>query len=122
MGESEAWELIGYEIMLTSDGMKIGNGKLIMKDEVEFFTDPFSFNTYVVTNGEEDRIHGGSVAGQTDISEQTTGTIESKDGLSITLDKVSEIYMTVEWWVSDEKVKERIDLYQKRNQEYTFLN
>lgn len=63
MGESESWELIGYEIMLTSGGMKAGNGKLIMKDENEYITDSFSFNMHAVINGVDNRIHAGSVSG-----------------------------------------------------------
>lgn len=123
-GKSENWELIGYEVMLTPNGIKVGNGKLVMINEERYDTDFFSFNTYVVTNGEEDRIHGGSVAGQTDISKQKTGSIEGEDGYSFELNDVSEIYMTVEWWDPDknEDVEEKIILYQKPNNEDSFLN
>jgi len=47
-------------------------------------------------DGADNRIHAGSVSGRTDISEQTTGTIEGENGNRITLDEVSSIYMTVE--------------------------
>lgn len=125
MGESGTWEVIGYEVMLTSGGMKAGKGKLIMKDENEYITDSFSFNMHAVINGVDNGIHAGSVSGRTDISEQTTGTIEGENGeTSIKLDEVSDIYMTVEWWDPDENenVQERIDIYQKPKDGETFLN
>ncbi|WP_339229286.1 hypothetical protein NSQ77_05150 [Oceanobacillus sp. FSL K6-2867] len=122
LGESEIWKLTGYEIMLTSDEIKIGNGKLIMKEKNEFITDSFSFNTYAVINGEDQRIHAGSVSGRTDIREQTTGTLEGDE--HIDFDELSDIYMIVEWWNPNENNndKERINLYQKSGKDETFLN
>ncbi|MGM8365493.1 hypothetical protein ACLIBG_08405 [Virgibacillus sp. W0181] len=122
-GESETWELNGYELMFTQDGKKIGNGKLNMKEE-EYFTDFFSFNTHVVKNGVDNRIHAGSVSGRTNISEQMTGTIEGEDGKPVSFEEVSNIYMIVKWWDTDknEDVQERIDLYEKPEKEETFLN
>ena len=112
-GQSDNWELSGYEILLSSEGRKAGNGTLIMKEETEYFTDSFSFNTHAVINGVDSTIHAGSVSGRTDISEQTTGTIEGEGENSITLNDVSSVYMVIEWWDSDENenVQERIVLY-----------
>lgn len=123
-GQSDNWELSGYEILLTSEGRKAGNGTLIMKEENEYFTDSFSFHTHAVINGVDNTIHAGSVSGRTDISEQTTGTIEGESENSVKLDGVSSIYMVIEWWDSDENenVQERIDLYQRSNSDETFLN
>lgn len=122
MGESQTWELIDYEIMQTSDGKKAGNGKLKMKDENNYFTDSFSFHTHAVINGVDNRIHAGSVSGRSDISEQTTGTIEGEGENFISFDDIGNIYMIVEWWDSDENenVQERIDLYPKQESEDTF--
>ncbi|MFC2949226.1 hypothetical protein [Virgibacillus sediminis] len=124
MGESDTWELTGYEMMLTSDGEKAGNGKLSMKEVDEYISDSFSFRTHAVVGREDTVIHGSSVSGRTDIAQQTTGTVEGKGGNPITLDNVSNIYMTVEWWDMDknEKVQERIELYRKPENGGTFLD
>lgn len=42
LGESEIWKLTGYEIMLTSDEIKIGNGKLIMKEKMNLLQIPLA--------------------------------------------------------------------------------
>lgn len=122
LGESEAWKLTGYEIILTPNEMKIGNGRLIMKEENEYITDSFSFNTYAVFSGEDHSIHAGSVSGRADIREQTTGTLEGDQ--HIDFDELSDIYMIVEWWDPNENdnVQERINLYQKPENDETFLN
>ncbi|SES63731.1 hypothetical protein SAMN05216389_101186 [Oceanobacillus limi] len=123
-GASETWEISGYEIVITSDEMKAGNGKLFMKNHNEFFTDSFRFKTIAMIDGVETTIHSSSVTGETDISEQMTGTIEGEGGNSIDVDNLSEIYMIVEWWDADknETLNERIDLYQKPESEDTFLH
>ncbi|MFC3039207.1 hypothetical protein ACFOGI_02960 [Virgibacillus xinjiangensis] len=123
MGESDTWKLNGYEIMLTSDGEKAGNGKLSMKGVDEYVSDIFSFRTHAVIDGEDTVIHGGSVSGQTDIAQQTTGTIVGEGGKTITIDEVSSIYMMIEWWDTDENIpaQERIDLYRKPEDGETFL-
>lgn len=71
--------------------------------------------TYTFIKDVDDTIHAESVSGRTDISEQTTGTIEGESENSITLDDVSSIYMVIEQQDSDknENVQERIDLYQR---------
>lgn len=127
MGESDSWKLSGYEVDISPDGLKVGNGILSMKDHDEYKTDFFSFNTYVVIDGEETRIHAGSVSGPgIDIAKEMTGAIEDEKDHNqnpLSLDDVSQIYMTVEWWDVDKKedVKERIDLYDEQNKEESFL-
>ncbi|MCM3397941.1 hypothetical protein [Oceanobacillus profundus] len=122
LGDSETWRLSGYEIILTPDEIKVGNGKLIMKEENKYITDSFSFDTYAVINGVDHKIHAGSVSGRADIKEQTTGTLEG--GAPIDFDELSSVYMIIEWWDPNESdnVQERINLYQKPKNDETFLN
>ena len=125
-GESEHWKLSDYEILLTPNGETIGNGKLIMKNANEYFTDSFSFRTYVVVDGTSNRIHTGSVSGKTDISKQTTGKIE-KDGHNanaLSLKNIDNIYIEVEWTDQETKgnKRERIDLYNKSKDKNRLIN
>ena len=121
MGESHSWTLTGYEIVLTSDAFKAGNGTLSMKNVEEYHTENFGFKTYIVINGEDTLVHTGYITGHNiNIAEDTTGAIEggtyvNENGDAITLDDVTEIYMVIEWWdrTKGEDVKERIDLYNK---------
>ena len=121
MGESHSWTLNGYEIVLTSDLFKAGNGTLSMKNVDEYYTESFGFKTYIVINGQDTRVHTGYVSGNNiNIAVETTGAIEggtylNKNGAAITIDDITEIYMVIEWWdkTKDEDVKERIDLYNK---------
>ncbi|WP_078380031.1 hypothetical protein [Sutcliffiella halmapala] len=129
MGESENWNLSGYEIVITPEEFKAGYGTLNMKNENEYITDSFHFVTYVVINDEDTVVHSGSETGEMNIAEKTTGAIEGKtylneNGDSIKLNEISEIYVVVEWWDigKSESVKERIDLYNKDSKEQTFLN
>ncbi|WP_332646912.1 hypothetical protein [Lysinibacillus sp. 54212] len=130
MGESESWSLTGYEVLITSDHFKAGNGTLNMKNANEYIGDSFQFRTYAVINGEDTIVHSGSVAGaEIDIAKQTTGAIEGesyldKNGDFITLNDVTNIYMTVEWWDEGlrKSVRESIDLYNKESKEQTFLH
>jgi len=118
MGESENWVANSYQISLTSDVLKAGNGTLDMKGSSEYKTDYFYFEVHAVINGEGTVIHAKKVTGiETDVSLVNTGTIEgdaplNKDGETIKMDDVSNIYMTIEWKDinTDKKVKERIDL------------
>jgi hypothetical protein len=80
-GESEHWKLDGYEIMITPEGYKAGNGILTMKDIEKHMASFFSFDTYAVVDGEENRFHGHSVSGETNIAEQTPGTVEGEEEL-----------------------------------------
>src|SRR5699024_1135666 len=56
--ESEHWKLSGYEIMITSEGYKAGNGILQMKDVDERKEGFLSYDVYAVVGGEENRFHG----------------------------------------------------------------
>ena len=120
-GASETWELLDYEIMLNSDERKIGDGKLFMAEESEYFTDSFHFSTHAVIKGVDQIIHAGSVSGQTDISEQMTGSIVGDNGTPLPLEEISNIYMMVEWWdtAKNENVQERIELYREQDNEET---
>lgn len=130
IGESQTWNLNGYEIMITSDSFKVGNGTLRMKNANKYISDSFQFETHAVINGEDTVVHAGSATGAgIDISKKTTGANEGgtyfkKNGEPITLNEVSDIYMVVEWWDIGKNVnlKERLDLYSKNSKEKTFLN
>lgn len=121
-GASETWELTDYEINLTPEERKAGDGKLVMKDTNKYDTDSFRFNTHAVTDDADYVIHEGSVSGQIDISEQHTGSIRGANESPIPFDKISMIYMEVEWWdkARKENVQERIELYKKSEIEETF--
>ncbi|WP_164670155.1 hypothetical protein [Virgibacillus doumboii] len=123
-GESDSWKLNRYEIVITPEEFKLGNGTLTMKNHEEYKTDSFHFTTHAVINNEDRTIHTSSVTGMgIDIAEETTGTIEGKGENSITLDDISDVYMIVEWWDvnKEENVKERINLYNKPEGNDTFL-
>lgn len=90
--ESEHWKLSGYEIMITSEGYKAGNGILKMKD-VDARKEGFlGYDVYAVVGGEENRFHGGSVSGNADINDVTTGTIDGEEELKEFPD-IDEIYI-----------------------------
>src|SRR5699024_479297 len=121
--ESEHWKLSGYEIMITSEGYKAGNGILQMKDADEQKEGFLSYDVYAVVSGEESRFHGGSVSGNADINDVTTGTIDGEDELKEFPD-IDEIYMTVTWNDDDKDgdQKEKIVLYNKEKNGESFLN
>ena len=118
-GASESWQLLDYEIVLNPAERKIGDGRLFMTEENEYLTDSFHFSTHAVVKGVDQTIHAGSVSGQTDISEQMTGSIAGDNGNPIPLEEISNIYMLVEWWdtAKNEHVQERIELYRKQDNE-----
>lgn len=121
IGESQTWNLNGYEITMTSENMKVGNGTLKMRNESEYKADSLLFRTHAIINGEDIVVHSGSVSGEgIDIAEHLTGTIDgssylNKTGDPITMREISNIYMIIEWWDIGESVsnKERIDLYDR---------
>lgn len=129
-GESQTWNVTGYEVMLTPEVFKAGNGTLTMKNTEEYVADTFHFETHAVIDGEDVTVHSGSVAGAgIDIAEETTGAIEgdayqNENGVSMTLKDISEMYLIVEWWDrgKSESEKERIELWNKDRKEETFLN
>ncbi|CDQ40557.1 hypothetical protein [Virgibacillus salexigens] len=128
MGESESWNLNSYEIEITQKEFKAGHGTLKMKNNKEYNTDSFQFETHAIINDEDKTVHSGSVSGLgIDIAEKTTGTIEGgtylkENGELISLDDVNDIYMIIEWWnpIKNRKVKERIDLYHSKNKSISY--
>lgn len=124
MGESESWILENYEVMITEDEIKIGNGTLMMKHVDQYETDFFSFSTYIVKNDEEERVHGGSVSGQANLVEQTTGAIEGSNSGTFAFEDVQHIYIIVEWWDMEkgEDVSEQIHLFERTVDRPSFLN
>ncbi|MFD2705742.1 hypothetical protein [Salibacterium lacus] len=121
MGESSSWKLDEYEIEMTPESFLVGNGTIHMKNENEYLTDFFHFETHAVISGEDTVIHSGSVSGsEIDITEETTGANEgaahlNENGNPVRLDDISKIYMAIEWWNTDERknVSEEIDLYSR---------
>lgn len=124
MGESESWILENYEVMITEDEIKVGNGILMMKQVDQYETDSFSFSTYIVKNGEKERVHGGSVSGQADLTKQMTGAIEGTNSGTFAFEDVQHIYVIVEWWDTEkgEDVSEQINLFERTVDRPSFLN
>lgn len=122
-GESEHWKLSGYEIVITPEGYKAGNGTLTMKDHAEHMAHFFSFDAYAVVDGEEDRFHGHSVSGEADIAEQIPGTIDGDDEAMKELSEIDEIYVVINWndQDTDGDREERIVLYNKSDNDESFL-
>jgi len=118
MGESENWVANSYQISLTPDVLKVGNGTLDMKSGSEYKTEYLHLEVHAVINGEDTLVQTKTVTGsETDISQVNTGTIEgdapiNKDGEKIKMEDISDIYMTIEWedMTKGKKVKERMDL------------
>src|SRR5699024_948278 len=121
--ESEHWKLSGYEIMITSEGYKAGNGILKMKDADKRKEGFLSYDVYAVGGGDENRFHGGSMSGIADIDEVSTGTIDGERELN-EFPKIDEIYMTVTWSDADTDgdQKEKIILYNKEKSGESFLD
>lgn len=128
IGESQTWNLTGYEVVITPESFKAGNGTLHVKNRNKTIVDSFYFETHVVINDKDLVVHTGAVtsAGK-NIAEESTGAIEgdtylNEDGTPITLKEINSIYMIIEWSDKIESVKERVDLYIKPNKEQTFLD
>ncbi|WP_391116985.1 hypothetical protein [Psychrobacillus sp. L3] len=135
-GESQTWSLTGYEVMITPENFKAGNGTLKMKNEEKYLSDFFQFETHAVINNEDFTVHSNSIEFSSpetgdgiDIAEITTGAIESgkylnEKGDPISLKEVNVIYMIVKWRDINKGAyaNERIDLFVKPNKEETFLN
>ncbi|MCD5322157.1 MULTISPECIES: hypothetical protein [Pontibacillus] len=129
-GESEHWVLSDFEVVMTPEALKVGNGKLMMKQVEEYESSSMSFDTHLVVNGEDSIVHSGAVSGNgIDIAEESTGAIEggpelTDEGDPIRLKDVSRIYMTVKWRDTDKKetMEERIDLYDQGLKEDSFLD
>lgn len=121
-GESETWDLSGYEVSLSKDSFKIGHGTLFMRKQQEYLTNLFSYKTYIVMNTKKFLVHSGSRTGEAlDIQRRDIGLIESEPYYSTNTDleefeDITEIYMEVEWMDHNNvKVKETINLYPELN-------
>src|SRR5699024_5923969 len=118
--ENDHWKLNGYEIMMTPEGYKAGNGMLKMKDEDKQSEGFLSYDVYGSVDGEEIKFQSGSVSGDTDITEMTIGTIEGDEESLREFPKLDEIYMTITW--NDEDTdgdkEEKIILYNKDKSGY----
>lgn len=124
-GESENWQLTGYEFMQTSDSFKAGNGMLknIHADET-YNVNFLSVDTFIVINGEEEKLQGYSVAGNTEVLEQDVGTIESEEKMFEDFSEISEIYSVVTWNDAETNGDEEevIKLYDRSEEQATFLD
>src|SRR5699024_1343108 len=118
--ESDHWKLNGYEIMMTPEGYKAGNGILKMKDEDKQSEGFLSYDVYGSVDGEEIKFQSGSVSGDTDITEMTIRNIEGDEERIRELHKYEEIYMTITW--NDEDTdgdkEKKIILYNKDKSGY----
>ncbi|MGF2614115.1 hypothetical protein FZC84_19220 [Rossellomorea vietnamensis] len=127
-GESKTWKLTGYEMEISPESFKAGNGTLIMKDAEEYNSDSIYFEAHAIINGKDFKVHTGSEAGTgIDIAENSTGSIEGGEyvneaGRPITFNEVSNIYVVVEWRNMDkgESIKENIPLYTNSSKEDSF--
>ncbi|WP_047984365.1 hypothetical protein [Ornithinibacillus californiensis] len=129
MGESDSWELTNYEVVLTQEDFKAGNGTLRFKNENNYKTDWFEVITHVVINNKDTVVNHNIESGPgTVLTEKSTGGIEGpayldENNAPITMDDVDEIYMVVKWNDNNnQKVEEKIDLYNKVNKERSFLH
>ncbi|KAA0547085.1 hypothetical protein FZW96_13975 [Bacillus sp. BGMRC 2118] len=121
VGESENWRVEGYELELTPEKLKVGNGIIINKYNRDYKTDYFSFHTHVVISAQDEIVHSGSVSGDmVHFEEKSTGTIEGETllngrGKSISLNDISEMYMVISWRDVEKGYdkEERINLFSK---------
>ncbi|MGY0693785.1 hypothetical protein ACW2QC_13520 [Virgibacillus sp. FSP13] len=122
-GDSDSWRIENYQIKITADSFKAGNGELFMKRNDEYKTDSFSIEAHAVINNNDKVISrfsssayagdGMNIAGKQDTGEIESGAYINEDGDPITLDDISNVYVIVEWWDQGKErdMKERIDLY-----------
>ncbi|MGE7094307.1 hypothetical protein ACQKII_23330 [Lysinibacillus sp. NPDC048646] len=102
-GESESWELSGYEIELTPHSSKFGNGTLTMKNTTDYSSDFFSFEVHATINNNDEVMQKHQLSGeQVNIATKKIGTIEgnelpSKNGDYISINDLSDIYMIIKW-------------------------
>ncbi len=122
MGESNTWKVDSYELSITPDTLKAGNGTLTMKNETEYQTEYINMEVHAVIDNKDTVIQSTAVSGShTSIAQINTGSIEggtfyNKDGKAIELANISDIYMTVEWQEntgSKKNITETIYLYGK---------
>lgn len=124
-GESENWQLTGYELMQTSDAFKAGNGLLSSADSDEKKkVDFLSVDTFLVINGEEEKLQAYSFSGTTAFTEQDVGAIEREERRFDDFSKISEVYSVVTWNDADTNgdQEEIIQLYDRSEEKTTFLD
>ncbi|ASF38958.1 hypothetical protein CEH05_07470 [Halobacillus halophilus] len=116
-GESENWKVSSYNILIKPDALKAGNGNLTMKNKAEFNTDFLSIRVHAVIDNEDRIIQGKSIQGsESNITQTSTGVTEGgtfidEEGEPISLENISDIYMTIEWHDIKGANKEEIDLF-----------
>lgn len=117
MGEGEKWIVKSYQIEISPESVKAGNGEITMKGNSEYTTDSYNIRVFAVYDDKEKVIQGNSITGNADldIAQLSTGTIESSDGKYLSPDKINNIYMEIEWkdLESEQWLKDRIDLFNK---------
>lgn len=118
-GESQNWKLEAYEVTISPEVRKVGNGTLTMKTNSGYKTDYLSLEIHTVIDGQDKVVHQKQVAGETDIVQTKTGAIEGnvfldKSGKPIELETVNDIYIVIKWRdrKENETVTEEIDLFQ----------
>lgn len=118
-GESENWIVNSYEITITKDSLKAGEGTLMMKSKIK--SDYLHIKVHAVINDEDQVIQEKALTvtgGNQDIAKIQTGSIEgsyfNKEGEAINLDDIKNIYMVVEWRDpgSGDIVEEKIELHE----------
>ncbi|WFT74157.1 hypothetical protein [Halobacillus naozhouensis] len=120
-GESESWKVKSYDIEMTPNMSRAGNGKVIMKDKTNYNTDLFSIRVHAVIDNNDKIIQGKSVTssgGKIDIAQETTGTTEITEPIPV--DNINNIYMVIKWQDTNKNKtsEERINLFSKK----TFFN
>ncbi|GAA0429964.1 MAG: hypothetical protein ACQEWU_13605 [Bacillota bacterium] len=123
MGESENWRLKNYEIELTDQTFRAGNGTLDMKGQEKYVTDTFYIEVHAVINEKDNIIQASVKNGKVDISEERTGSTKgdslvNHEGKPISLEEINNIYVVLEWWDDrkKKKVKEVIELYRSSSE------
>lgn len=118
MGESQSWELEGYQVKMTPKTLKSGNGKLTYKPNPKgFATHFFEFNVHAIVNNQDKIIQHKSVTGPASYSKEfTTGSIKgpilTQNEKPITAKDLSKIYAVIKWENNKDKIqKEKIVLY-----------
>ncbi|MEI2356694.1 hypothetical protein [Mesobacillus zeae] len=126
-GESENWEVKSYKLELSPDVFNVGNGTITMKNQTMYTTDFIDIKVHAIINNENEVIQSKKIIGDnTEINKMTIGAIEGKvefvdkNGIPITLENISDIYIEIEWQAVNEKqrMQEKIDIYNKE----TFFN
>jgi len=104
LGEGVNWVVSGYEVKLTEENFKAGDGVVKRKGKEEYITDFVSYKTYAMINKKNELLHSASFSGSDiDVGSEVLGSIEgetylNKDGTPIDRENISGFFMIVEWW------------------------